>query len=617
MKTKKAPINFRTLLLASLFIGGYFFIYKSFAYASEDTLISLQKDVLAAKGKQAMFVEKTENVGQSSEDVKSVKGQDEAERLIGELTKNGSSSIGSKEISPDQKASAQSAGYKFDFPSPRSFQVKPNLEPKKTWIFSPLPKFLGFGGNNSYKLSDGEALYKVAVSDGKISIREAIDIGIANSIQLQALRKKVEVADAKWTEAKRALFPTAQLEYDKNGGHSPTDHRFYLGEAYKVNATQPLYYGGELVLTCKQAEENVKSAKADYEKAKNDFVHQVRQAYYGVVKTEYNSQYQADLLKEVNAVYKIVKTAHDQKLIAEVDYLNAESQYQQVNFSADSTRNDLLTAYLTLRQALNLDSEVDLPLDLKLGFKKSKPDFSNILNIALQNNPDVLSKELSFISAQDGIQIYEAKKRPRFDLRTSYGKLGEQYRDNIQFANPDLVTDVKTKPEWYVGVHGSMPFGANSVEYDQIKHAYGPTVSAFQGSEDWRHTVKFNLLDKLSDITDARGAQATLLQSEADWQKSRNDLIFKLKDDFYALQKALIQMDSAVAKMRYQEKQNGILKYTMSLQEATPANYLEGLIEQASDRFAFIQAVADYNLALSSIAVASGDPFYFSREDDK
>ena len=69
--------------------------------------------------------------------------------------------------------------------------------------------------------------------------------------------------------------------------------------------------------------------------------------------------------------------------------------------------------------------------------------------------------------------------------------------------------------------------------------------------------------------------------------------------------------------MRYQEKQNGILKYTMSLQEATPANYLEGLIEQASDRFAFIQAVADYNLALSSIAVASGDPFYFSREDDK
>ncbi len=609
MKIQKIRLIWRISILASLMLGGAFFINKSFVYAEDDGLLALQKDVLAAKQQQAGFESRAQRL-EVLGDSKSLHMQKEAETLISELAKQGAPSVDSKEIASNQK---------IVFPSPRSFETKPGLEPKKTWVFNPMPKFLGFNRDDTYQLTDGKALYKVAVSDGKITVREAVNIGLANSIQAQALSKKIEVANAKWTEAKRALFPTVQFQYEDNGGRDPStgnNRALYKGRNIKANLTQPVYYGGELVLTAKQAEENFKAAKMEYQKAKNELVQQIRTAYYSVVKTEYNVQYQNAVLKDVAALYKTVKSAHDQGYIAEVDALSVESQYQQANFTVDSTHNDLLAAYLTLRQAMNLDSTDDLPLDLKLELKKISPNFSQLLELALKNNPDILAKELAFLSARDGVEIYKAKKKPHFDFRGSFGRLGEHRTDSDSEAVEER-EKLPQRREWYAGIHGSMPFGANSGEFDMIKHQYGNTISAFQGSTDWRRSWKFNLLDKFSDITDEKDAAAKFLQSEADWQKSRNDAIFKLKDNFYSLQKALIQMDTSVAKIRYQEKQNAILKYTMSFQEATPGNYLEGLIEQASNRFAFIQAVTDYHLAVSNIGVTCGDPFYFDKEENK
>ncbi len=568
----------------------------------------LQRDVLAAKQQQADFETKAKQLDQAFSVSASPSMQKEAQDLLSEMAKQGAPSSDSKEIAGSKK---------FTFPSPRTFEPKPGLEPSKAWVFNPMPKILGFDREDPYRLTDGRALYKVAISDGKITIKEAVNIGLANSIQAQALLKKVDVADSKWTEAKRALFPTAQFQYDDNGGRSPSgaDRPLYKGRSIKVNVSQPLYYGGELVLTVKQAEENMKAAKMEYEKAKNELVQSIRTAYYSVVKTEYNVQYQETALKDISALYKTIKSAKDRGVFAEVDALNVESQYQQANFTTDSTHNDLLAAYLTLRQAMNLDSTDDLPLHLKLELKKISPNFSQLLDFALKNNPDILSKELAFLSARDGVEIYKAKKRPHFDFRGSFGHQGEHLTD----SDSETVEEREKLPqkrEWYAGIHGSMPFGANSGEFDMVKHQYGPTVSAFQGSTDWRRSWKFNLLDKLADITDEKSAQATFMQSEADWQKSRSEVIFKLKENFYSLQKALIQIDTTAAKMRYQEKQNSILKYMMGFQEATPGNYLEGLIEQASNRFSFIQAVTDYHLAVSNIGVTCGNPFYFDKEKE-
>ncbi len=588
-------------LTASLFIALFatFLIFLSIGQLqAEDSLPSFIREIIQAKEKQVSFTNKMQHVHLALDADRTTKLEEQADQFIREL--------------------------EVPKPAPKvvtlaKTEVKPAqiiLTPPQTKKASPIPllswKNFMFRSKSEPKLTDGEALYKVAVSDKKITVREAIDIAIANSIQVQANKKKIEAAGAKLVEAKRALFPTAEGVIEVNGGRAAG--RFYKGESRKLNVTQPLYYGGELVLTVKQAEENLKSVNIDHEKAKNELVHQVRTAYYGAVKAEYNAQYHTELAEKTTSVYKRMKNEFSEKLMPEVDFLNVESQYQQLIFQVQSAQSDLESAKVLLYQTVNVDSGLDFPIDHELRFIKVSPRFQELIDLATSRNPDVLMKASAMVSAKYGMDIYKAKKMPHIDLRGSYGMLGEAHHDTLAFTEGKADNDLEK--EWFLGVHGSMPLGASTVDYDQVKHKYGPTVLALTGSEDWRHKVSFNLLNKLSDVTDGKVAEATYLQSKQDYEKAKNEITIKLRDDFYTLQKSLIQIDSAIAKIRYQDKQNSLNEYLLGLQETSPANYFEGLMNLVQYKFSFIQAVTDYHLAVSGVSVAVGDPYYFENKPE-
>ncbi|MBI3252415.1 MAG: TolC family protein [Candidatus Omnitrophica bacterium] len=471
-------------------------------------------------------------------------------------------------------------------------------------------------------LSDGEALYKVAVSDNKIVLKEAVDIGLANNLAVRAAEKKADAARSKLTEARRALFPTVQGVYERNGGKASASDtipggRIFRGKNYKINATQPLFYGGELVLTVKQAEASWKSSQAEYQKLKNDAVREIKTAYYGVVKAEYNAEYQEKLRFEVDALHKRLVEERREKLISEIDFLNAESQTAQVFFQTEAAKNDLLSARLLLNHAAGLASDRPFPVDLRLTFSKIDPNLDEVTARALEKNPDIRVKSLLLEAAGYGVRIFTAKKLPHFDLRGSYGMLGEVFKDTAALEGSGSLppgadnADLDTEKEWFFGVQGSMPLGPNSVEYSRVKHVYGPTIISLHGSEDWSHKVTFNLFDKLAEITDEKSAEAAFLQARADYDKAKNDLVVQLRDSVYNLRKALIQIDLATAKVKYQEKQNAVSGYLLSMQETAPAGVIEGMIEQAQNRFSFIQAIADYHVAVADLNSAIGDADYF------
>jgi outer membrane protein TolC len=584
------------------------------AFGATEALESLQSEVIQAKQNHKAISSKIENVDLFLDQEKSKFLETEANQLIDELvTKNYSQSQQAASAAleggalPSSSVSETSAPVVLKpTPSEKKYSFKRPRRPKELWWLGWKDKPYAQEGS----ISDAEALYKVAISDNKITIEEAVDIGLENSLDIKALEKKVEVAAAKLTEANRALFPTVQGVINNNRGL--VSGRYYKGRSYKVNVTQPLFYGGELVLTVKQAQANLESAKQEYEKARGEYILKAKTAYYGVVKAEYNTEYQNELYEKIRLIYQRSRREHDENLVPEVDFLNIEFQFHQAFFQTESAKNDLDSARLILSQTLSLDSRQSLPVDLKLRFKKVDPVFDQVLQAAIDNNPEIKIKQMALDSAEYGVKIYAAKKLPRFDLRGSYGMLGEVFKDTTAIATDNH--DLDLEKEWFLGITGSMPIGPNSVEVEQIKHVYGPTVLALTGSQDRSTKVSFNLLDRFADITDEKSAQATYLQAESDFKKAKDDLTVQIKDDFYNLQKSLIQIDSSISKVRYQEKQNSILEYMVSLQEGSLKDFLEGLIELAQDKFSFIQAVTEYDLALSSLGVAIGDPDYFETQ---
>lgn len=602
------------------------FVTASSAGADDAALLNLQNDIVAAKQKQQTFATKAETVNTVLEGERRSFIQEDAQRLIEDMKANPDKyrQAGMVEgplplpvFEPGQSRATVPVEKPNDIePTVEVVEADPSMaqSPKKKSWFWP-PKF-GFGytkPREDNRLSESDALYRVAVSDKRLTLDELVQIGQAASIELAAKKKTVEVAEAKLREAKRAMFPTVQAVYERNGGKIPSasGSRFYKGENRKVNVTQPLWYGGELINTVRQAEENLKVSKTEYEKARNDVIHTVRTAYWSLVKALHNRQYQMDLRDKVAKIRQVTNAQHQAKLLSEVDYLNVESQYNQVVFQDESSQNDVLSAEVVLKQVLDLDEPEELPIDARLEFRKVEMRFDELLQSSLTNSADIRIKGYAVEAAKYGILIYKGKQKPHFDLRGSYGMLGEAFHDTEAFEDGKADNDLEK--EWYLGIRGSMPLGPNSVQYDQIKHVYGPTALALTGSEDWRHHVEFNLFDRFSAITDEKSAQAALLDAEADYQRVRNEITLRLRDDYYAIQKSLIQIDSSVSKMKYQEKQTQILEYLVSIQEASPSAVIENLIQNAQDRFAFVQAVTDYNISLSSLSVSIGDPYYFEK----
>ncbi|MBI3315691.1 MAG: TolC family protein [Candidatus Omnitrophica bacterium] len=575
-------------------------LFKTFAYA-EENLASFQQEVLLAKEKHRALTDKMKAVRLSMDSVSPA-------------------SVDEIKVS-DKPSQTIKIPVKKEAAKPKPEKLKDT--PKKNWLwpFAAKPE----------TISDGEALYKVAVSDGKITLKEAVEIGLANDLELEALKKKAEVAKAKLVEAKRALFPSVQasmLPPQTSGGKQPvgsTDAEFpafriFKTESYKVAVNQPLYYSGELVLTVRQAEVNVQAVEKEYHKAKNQFIHEVRSRYYAVVKAEYNAQYQIELYGETNPLHKRLEEEYRERVLSEVEHLNAQSKYQQVFFQAEAARNDLDVAALNLKQTLKISTDKKVPVYLRLGYKKISPTLNEVTELTLKNNPDLKVKEIAYEAAKLGVMIYQAKKGVHFDLKGSYGILGERIYDDRSYTTGQIGDhngniDFNRDKEWFLGVKGTLPIGPNSLEYERVKHVYAPTVIApTGGSEDWSEKWTFNLLDKLSLITDEKSAQAAVLQAQSDYEKAKGEVLSKLREDFYNLQKSMIQIETSVSKLKYQEKQNAVLKYLLSMQETAPANFMEGLIEQAQNRFSFIQAVVDYHLAISSLNLSIGDPDHFETE---
>ncbi|MBF0254248.1 MAG: TolC family protein [Candidatus Omnitrophica bacterium] len=444
--------------------------------------------------------------------------------------------------------------------------------------------------------TEGLIAYKIASSDRVITLEEAVEIAVKNSVMLRSLEKRIRGAERKLIEAKRALFPTMNYEISSSGG--VLAGQAYSGEYYKFNFSQPLFYGGELVFTIRQAEAGVQSDRLKYEQEKLHLIDQVTQAYNGVVGAEYNLIYQNQLFEEVKTHKERADKALEMKLVAPIEHMEIDSVYNQTEFQRESAETTLQTANLSLARALEMNLEETAPVDLSLDFEPPRVDLDTFIRNVRQQNHDIRIKKLAEETAYYAVRVFDAKKLPRVDLRGSIGMAGEALVDAA--TSPDL------DDEEYIGVNVSMPFGANSTEYTFNRRFFAPTISSFLGSEDWRHTWKMNVLDKLSDVTDEDLAVADYLKAKAETQKEINDREIDAKEAYFEFRNALLQIRSSDVKVRFREKQVEILKMMTGLEENKVSELLNEMVSLAEDRYSRVTSISSARNAVAKMNRLSG-----------
>ena len=443
---------------------------------------------------------------------------------------------------------------------------------------------------------------------GQLTLKDCIDISVKNHLPLQIAAKNIKLAEMRVFEARRNMLPTATIDYQEYTGR--VGGRMYMGRKQYIEGQQPVFHGGELFFTMKQAEVNLEVARRDYDRIRNELMLQVKKGYYTLAKAKENLNMQQVLSSEVGAISDMVKQQYDAGIAAKLEFLNVSSQSGQVQYQLASAEGDCSVSELVLKQTMNIDPQQKIDIEPGLEFKKISVDFEEALKAAYNNRAEIRINSLMLDYYKYGHNISKAKGWPKIDLLGSWGLAKEEY------LTQDLGNDAdqKLEQQWYGGVKMSMPFWGSTAEYSWTREQWVPLVSSFQGTEANTREYKFKILDKLDYYSEKQLALIDYDKARQEFIKAKQDVAMEVKEGYFNYRKALIQLDTASNKVQYQEKDLEFVKLKRKMDEVPDSNVVESMIKLAQEKFGYVQALTDCHISLASVNKAIGVENYFKDE---
>jgi outer membrane protein TolC len=447
---------------------------------------------------------------------------------------------------------------------------------------------------------------------GVLSLSESQIIALENSPQAKTAKEEVKLAMLKKRDAFRALFPNVKLKASHTIGDVLQDETTgervaFTEEVYGIEAEHPLYQGGRLMNAYKQSKINTDLAEARHKKIEHELNFKVAEAYHNIVTAIMNLRLQQQLLKEAEPILKLAEKRHEAGLSTNLEILNVQSRYNQIQFQIATAQRDLALSRFKLQQAMGLDisnDDMDVSeVDTELPFKIIDINLYECLEAAASNQPDILVNKLLTESNEYGEKIAKGKESFRVDLTGFYGRADSYYNTEPKNLQAD----------WNVGVKVSKPFWFASPSYSFTKEKTSRKVGQTDRTGTTANAGELALFDK-----DAFAIGSEIEEARIAKQKAENDLIdtrrqtaLSVKEAYYNYQESVIQVKNSLEKVYFHEEAVKAAKAQSELNEALQSQLLESLIQLVDEKSVYIKALSDYNLAIIKINNAIGVRDYF------
>jgi outer membrane protein TolC len=445
-----------------------------------------------------------------------------------------------------------------------------------------------------------------------LALDECINIAIKNHLPLRTVKKSVKLAQWRLFEARRNLLPKVGVRMEEHTGQIG-GRRFY-GKGTAVDLQQTLFHGGEFMYTMMQAQTNLKIVNKEYARIRNELVLQVKKGYYTFAKAKENFRLQQELSREVSRISDMVIKQFEAGIASNLELLNVNSQMNQVRFQHSSAKGDVEVAELILKQAMNVDARERIDINEPPVIDKMEIDFDRVLSDALIHRPEMQINAMMIQYYIYEQKVAKSKSWAKIDFIGSFGMAKEEYISKD--AGPDPATgttdpDQKMLQQWYAGVKCSIPLWGSTGEYSYTKEVWAPVVSSYRGTSTITNSYKFNFLDNLAQFSDKASSDVDLDRARQEFIKTKQDVTLEAKESCFNYEKALMQLETAINKVKYQESDLELTKFRRQMDEAQDSNVIESMIKLAQEKFGYVQAVSDCHIAMASVSKAVGRPDYF------
>jgi len=467
----------------------------------------------------------------------------------------------------------------------RQAQKKLKLEPRPTKEYLGMPLPADYSGKD-------------------LTLDDCINIAVSNNLSVKIAKERVRLAKMKVNEAFRELFPEGTVVWDESRGM--ITNQIYNGRKFGVEFKQVISHGGEQMYLWDQSKVNLKVAKENQNKAKEELVFEVSKAYYELAKGVNKRDFQNELIDDINTDFEISKKEYDFGLIPEIDFMNIESIIRQAYHTLLSYENNLSLAKLKLNKVMNISIDADIKIDSKLELKELDIDLDRCIDLALKFRPEYRVSYLNTEAARFTEKIAKSQTFPQIDI---FGK----YLRAVEMLEPhDLGPNLRN--ERVIGATVSLPFGPHTLDYQKKRGKLAPTVTTFESDTKYEtDKLRLSLFDDMarsgSNLKDVAIGYKEALD---ELNKAEQDVHTDLRESFYSFTEAKIKIRNALSSIELYKKELEAAKIKKGLNEISFYDLIQAKQKLYSEKGTWTDTLGDYYIAVSRINKTIGLGGYFS-----
>lgn len=330
--------------------------------------------------------------------------------------------------------------------------------------------------------------------------------------------------------------------------------------ANSLTASLPIFTGGKLKGTIKQAKANYQYNQVGVQRTYNEMRSTVTDGYFTMLQADNMQKLSAESVARLEDHLKNVQAQYDVGVVAKVDVLRSQVELANAKQTLIQAENSYQVAEANMNKIVGLPMDTNLKLDNLLVYNAYDQNMDDCLAYAAEHRPELMQAQYNVDAAKGVLMVARSGHMPQVAASAS------QSWSDTNWPGDE-------KGNWGVGVNVSMNVFDTGVTLSKI---HGAEADLKKAEETYRNTVDSVNLDVRSNYLGLR---------EAEKRISTTKLAVEQADEDYR-----------IAQLRYM---SGV---------GTNTDVLDAQVALTQAKTNYTQALYDYNTSKTALETSIGVP---------
>lgn len=330
--------------------------------------------------------------------------------------------------------------------------------------------------------------------------------------------------------------------------------------ANSLTASLPIFTGGKLSGTIKQAKANYQYNEVGVQRTYNEMRSTVTDGYFKMLQADNMQKLSAESVTRLEDHLKNVQAQYDVGVVAKVDVLRSQVELANAKQTLIQAENSYQVAEANMNKIVGLPMDTTLQLDNLLVYNAYDQNMDDCLAYAAEHRPELMQAKYGVDAAKGALMVARSGHMPQVAASAT-----QQWSDSNWPGDED--------GKWGVGVNVSLNVFDTGVTLSKI---HGAEADLKKAEETYRNTVDSVNLDVRSNYLGLR---------EAEKRISTTKLAVEQADEDYR-----------IAQLRYM---SGV---------GTNTDVLDAQVALTQAKTNYTQALYDYNTSKTALETSIGVP---------